>query len=224
MEAEGGNIEGINGVIPLVIEQTFPIGTVDIEITETVPVPTDYTNTRYGDISSLGTSISQHRKVDAPGTKPDKTFAAPNKKGAAVPDEKGAADKTIPTATQGKKSGTVYDQSQKRKDKPNSSSSTYSSDISSKSSSTKHKKMRPKKCHRINEEKHPYEDKYDLNKATNFSPVDYNIRKKLSELHFQPKVINFFYQIDAQTRREAVSRSTIKEQKQINFSDLEKNG
>ena len=48
----------------------------------------DYTNTRYYDISCLGTSTSQNKKVDASGTKPDTTGD--------VPDAKGTSDKKIP--------------------------------------------------------------------------------------------------------------------------------
>ena len=70
MEMEGGNSEGITGVSPLEIEQNFDSWTLDKEFWETVPVSMDYTNTKENYISSLGTSTSHHKKVDAPGSKP----------------------------------------------------------------------------------------------------------------------------------------------------------
>ena len=55
---------------------------------------------------------------------------------------------------------------------------------------TKRKKT-PKHCRQINEYDDPCEDKDDVKKETKFSPVDYKLSKKLSELHFHPRVIGF---------------------------------
>ena len=60
-----------------------PSGTVYREITETVPVLTDYNNTTADDISYLDKSTSHHNKVDAPGTKSDTTGDVTYAKGAA---------------------------------------------------------------------------------------------------------------------------------------------
>ena len=62
-------------------------------MTETVNVLMYYPNTRDDDISSLGKSTSYHKKLDAPGTKPDKTCDVPDSKGTTVTDAKCAADK-----------------------------------------------------------------------------------------------------------------------------------
>ena len=93
MEAERGNTEGITGVSPLAIGQTFFSGTVDIAILETTPVPMYSPNKIDDDILYLGMSKSHHKKVYTPGTKPDTIGDVPYAKGGAVSDAKSAAEK-----------------------------------------------------------------------------------------------------------------------------------